>query len=69
VLRHEALVNGTPVPDATVVGILDDVFLPLLTGTPRVSAHGPKAAFAHGQTGRGFTRPAGDRVEEQGQQS
>ena len=36
-MRHEALVNGTPVPDATVVGIVDDVYLPLLTGTPRVS--------------------------------
>jgi AcrR family transcriptional regulator len=31
-LRNEVVVRGTPVPDAAVVGILDDIVLPLLTG-------------------------------------
>lgn len=35
-LRHETVVHGTPVPDAAVVAILDDVVLPLLTGAPTV---------------------------------
>jgi AcrR family transcriptional regulator len=30
-LRNEVVVRGTPVPDAAVVGIIDEILLPLLT--------------------------------------
>ena len=40
-LRHEAVVHGTPVPDTTVVAILDDVVLPLLTGLPKSVSEAP----------------------------
>jgi len=48
-LRHEALVHGTPVPDAAVVAILDDVVLPLLTGAPTAPtpARRPPTCRAH----------------------
>jgi hypothetical protein len=35
-LRNEVVVHGTPVPDAAVVGIVDEVVLPLLTGARTV---------------------------------
>jgi AcrR family transcriptional regulator len=38
-LRNEVVVHGTPVPDAAVVGILDDIVLPLLTGVRAAPAH------------------------------
>jgi AcrR family transcriptional regulator len=34
-LRHEVMVRGTPIPDATVTEIVDDIVLPLLTGKTR----------------------------------
>jgi AcrR family transcriptional regulator len=34
-LRHELFMTLGPVPDTTIVGIVDDVFLPLVTGRTR----------------------------------
>jgi AcrR family transcriptional regulator len=34
-LRHEVMIRGTPIPDAAVTEIVDDIVLPLLTGKTR----------------------------------
>lgn len=36
-LRHEMLFTREPVPTSTLVALVDDVFLPLVSGTPRRS--------------------------------
>jgi hypothetical protein len=36
-LRHELLFTREPVPASTLVSLVDDVFLPLVSGTPRRS--------------------------------
>jgi AcrR family transcriptional regulator len=37
-LRNEVVVRGTPVPDVAVVGIIDEIVLPLLVGVRTVRA-------------------------------
>ena len=42
-LRYHFLFQGLPIPDTVIVGVVDDVMIPLLTGVsrvPRFSAQG-----------------------------
>jgi hypothetical protein len=38
-LRYHFLFQGLPVPDAVIVGIVDDVIVPLLTDSRPVQLH------------------------------